>query len=207
MAEKSPDTTGADAGHDIAPQDAHPTAAAGSHDVQTSTAEHGDTPGGSFTPFNSETFAPQLVWLVLTFTVLYVLMSRLVLPRIGEIIDERRERIQRDLDTAERLKADTDKAIANYEKAFADARGNAGSIARETREKLDAKVAQRQAAADADNAANIAAAEKSIQETRSKALANVDNIATDVAGAVIKQLIDTDVSASDIRAALPNRAS
>ncbi|KUO57505.1 MAG: hypothetical protein APF80_16345 [Alphaproteobacteria bacterium BRH_c36] len=178
------------------------------HDVQTSTAPHGEAHGAStFPPFNSETFAPQLVWLALTFTILYVLMSRLLLPRIGEVIDERRERIQRDLDTAERLKSDTDKAIANYEKAFADARANAGSIARETREKLDAKVAERQAAADADNAANIAAAEKSIQQTRTKALASVDEIATDVAGAVVKQLIDADVSASDIRSALSSRTS
>jgi len=204
MAEKS-HTTDADGAPDA--HDAHPATEAGAHDVHTSTGAHGDTHGASFPPFNAETFAPQLVWLVLTFTILYVLMSRLVLPRIGEIIDERRERIQRDLDTAERLKTDTDKAIAEYEKAFADARTNAGSIARETREKLDAKVAQKQAAADADNAAQIAAAEKSIQETRTKALSNVDEIATDVAGAVIKQLIDSDVSASDIRAALSSRAS
>ncbi|MBU2580616.1 MAG: F0F1 ATP synthase subunit B [Alphaproteobacteria bacterium] len=205
MAEKS-HTTGT-AGAQGA-QDPHSAAAAGAHDVTTSTGARGDAHGGStFPPFNSETFAPQLVWLVLTFTLLYVLMSRLVLPRIGEIIDERRERIQRDLDTAERLKTDTDKAIANYEKAFADARANAGSIARETREKLDQKVSARQAAADADNSAQIAAAEKSIQETRSKALANVNEIAAEVAGAVIKQLINTDVPASDIRAALPGRAS
>lgn len=206
MAEQS-NTTGADAGPGEAQTEAHPAVAAGTGDVHTSTAAHGDAQGSSFPPFNSETFAPQLVWLVLTFTILYVLMSRLVLPRIGEIIDERRERIQRDLDTAERLKSETDKAIANYEKAFADARGNAGAIARETREKLDEKVAKRQAAADADNAANIAAAEKSIQATRTKALASVDEIAADVAGAVIKQLIDTNVSASEIRAALPNRPS
>lgn len=186
----------------------HTSGAEATRDVHTSTAAHGDAPGsGTFPPFNSETFAPQLVWLVLTFTLLYVLMSRLVLPRIGDIIDERRERIQRDLDTAERLKADTDKAIANYEKAFADARANAGSIARETRERLDLKVAEKQAAADAENAASIAAAEESIQQTRTKALESVDEIATEVAGAVVKQLIGSDVSASDIRAALPGRTS
>lgn len=184
----------------------HSETAHGKTDVHTSTGDHGGHDAG-FPPFNVDTFAPQLVWLAITFTLLYVLMSRLVLPRIGEVIDERRERIQRDLDTAERLKSDTDKALADYEKALADARANAGSIARETREKLNADVAKRQAAVDAEINERISAAEKSIQETRTKALANVNEIATDVAGAVVKQLIDADVPAADIRAALDARTS
>lgn len=184
----------------------HTEPAAGEHEVQTSTGAHGGG-GSGFPPFNTETFAPQLVWLALTFTLLYVLMSRLVLPRIGEVIDERRERVQRDLDTAERLKSETDKALADYEKALADARTNAGAIARETRDKLDVKVAERQAAVDAEINTRIAEAEKQIQETRAKALSNVDEIATDVAGAVVRQLIDTDVPAGEIRSALNSRTS
>lgn len=177
--------------------------AEGAHkDVHTSTGAHGGSAESKFPPFNQETFAPQLVWLALTFTLLYVLMSRIALPRIGEVIEERRERIQRDLDTAERLKSDTDKALADYEKALSDARSNAGAIARETRDKLDAKVAKRQAAVDSEIHDRIADAEKRIQDTRTKALASVDEIATDVAGAVVKQLIDSDVSPADIRSAL-----
>lgn len=185
----------------------HDTGAQGADTHHTSTGAHGGGKDASFPPFNTETFAPQLVWLALTFTLLYVLMSRIVLPRIGEVIDERRERIQRDLDSAERLKGETDRALADYEKALADARANAGAIARETREKLDASVAERQAAVDAEIDARVADAESRIAETRSKALSSVEEIATDVAGAVVKQLIDTDVSATDIRSALTNRAS
>ncbi len=179
----------------------HKEAVAGEHEVYTSTGAHsGEQP--EFPPFNTDTYSSQLVWLTLTFTLLYVLMSRLVLPSIGEVIDERRERIRRDLDTAERLKLDTDKALADYETALSDARSNAGAIARETRDKLDAKVSKRQAAVDAEIHDRIADAEKRIQATRTKALASVDEIATDVAGAVVKQLIDTDVSPADIRSAL-----
>lgn len=186
-------------------QNSHSADAA--HDVHTSTGDHGGAHESSFPPFNSETFAPQLVWLALTFTLLYVLMSRLVLPRIGEVIEERRDRIQRDLDTAERLKGDTDKALADYEKALSDARSNAGAIARDTREKLDAKVAERQAAVDAEIDNRIADAEKRIGETRTKALASVNEIASEVAGTMVKQLIDTDVSASDIQSALAKSAN
>lgn len=182
----------------------HTEAEGGTHaaDVHTSTGAHGGGHDVGFPPFNVDTFAPQLVWLALTFTALYVLMSKLVLPRIGEVIDERRERIQRDLDTAERLKSDTDKALADYEKALGDARANAGAIARETREKLDANVAERQRAVDEEINGRLAEAESRIQDMRSKALASVDEIATDVASAVVKQLIDTDVAAADIKSAL-----
>lgn len=177
------------------------------HEVHTSTGDHGGGHSSSFPPFNTDTFAPQLVWLALTFTLLYVLMSRLVLPRIGEVIEERRDRIQRDLDTAERLKGDTDKALADYEKALSDARTNAGAIARDTREKLDVKVAERQAVVDAEIDSRIADAEQRIGETRTKALASVNEIASDVAGTLVKQLIDTDVSASDIQSALAKSAN
>ncbi|MCH9808809.1 MAG: F0F1 ATP synthase subunit B [Alphaproteobacteria bacterium] len=185
----------------------HSDGAKGAHDVHTSTGDHGGGHSSTFPPFNSETFAPQLVWLFLTFTLLYVLMSRLVLPRIGEVIEERRDRIQRDLDTAERLKGDTDKALADYEKALSDARTNAGSIARETREKLDVKVAERQAVVDAEIDGRIAEAEKQIAETRAKAQASVSDIASDVAGAIVKQLIDTDVSSADVKAAIASQAN
>ncbi len=185
----------------------HTDGATGAEAVHTSTGAHHGAKDAGFPPFNTDTFAPQLVWLALVFAALYYLMSRVALPRIGEVIEERRERIQRDLDTAERLKGETDKALAEYEKALADARANAGSIARETREKLEANVAERQAAVDAQIESRVADAESRIAETRAKALSNVDEIATDVAGAVVKQLIDADVSAGDIQAALANRSA
>jgi F-type H+-transporting ATPase subunit b len=179
---------------------------ASEHDLQTSTGAHGGAES-QFPPFNTETFTAQLVWLVLIFTLLYLLMSRVVLPRIGEVIDERRERIQRDLDSAERLKSETDKALGDYEKALSDARGNAGVIARETRDKLDEKAAQRQAEVDQQINTRIAEAEQRIDATRTKALASVEEIATEVAGAVVKRLIDTDVPADEIRSILKTRSS
>ena len=70
---------------------------------------------GVFPPLNFEDFSPQIIWLALTFAVLYLLLSRLVLPRIGEVIDDRKDRIRRDLQAAERLKDETDAALKGYE--------------------------------------------------------------------------------------------
>ena len=99
---------------------------------------HTEHPGGGkqdFPPFQKDTFASQLVWLVLIFGVLYLLMSRVELPRIGQIMASRQDRIEADLAEARRLKDESDAAIAAYEKALADARGRAQALANETRER------------------------------------------------------------------------
>ena len=70
-------------------------------------------PGKVFPPLDPGTFAPQLIWLALTFGLLYLILKRVVLPRVGEVIEERGDRIKRDLAQAEKLKADTEKALAN----------------------------------------------------------------------------------------------
>src|SRR5690349_19319731 len=90
---------------------------------------------GQFPPFNPSTFASQLVWLAVAFVVLYVLMARLALPRIGKIIENREGVIKGDLAEAEQLKAQSDEAVAAYEKALADARNRAQAIAAETRDR------------------------------------------------------------------------
>ena len=68
---------------------------------------------------------PQLIWLAITFGVLYILISKFALPKIGGTIEQRQNRIANDLDEAQRLKDDTEKAIAAYEAALAEARAKA----------------------------------------------------------------------------------
>lgn len=151
---------------------------------------------------NPHDMAPQLVWLVLTFGILYLVLSRLTLPRIESVIEERQNRIQRDLDEAERLNSDTEKAIAAYEQSLAEARGNANALARETRDKLAAEVDQERSKVEAELSAKLAEAEGRIDAMKTEAMANVDQIATDTAGDVVKKLIGIGVSADEVRAAL-----
>ena len=94
----------------------------------------------AFPPLDPSTFAPQLIWLALTFGTLYFLLSKIVLPRIGGVIDERKRVRQSDLDEAERLKNETDKALKDYEKSLSEAKSRASGIAQSTRDKLKAEV-------------------------------------------------------------------
>ena len=80
-------------------------------------------------------YAPQLVWLAITFGIMYLLMARVALPRIATVLEERRDRIANDLAQADQLRRETDQAIAAYEKALADAKARANAIAQETRDR------------------------------------------------------------------------
>ncbi|MBO6634280.1 F0F1 ATP synthase subunit B' [Parvibaculum sp.] len=144
------------------------------------------------------TFVPQLVWLVIVFGYLYVMMSRVALPRIATVLEERRDRIADDLDQAEQFKRQTDEAIEAYEKALAEARAKAHEIAQETRDRLHEETERQRLAIEARLAEKIAEAEKQIATTKEAALANVRTVAVDVADAIVAQLLgEADRSATE----------
>lgn len=156
-----------------------------------------------FPPLDPANFAPQLFWLALTFGALYVILSRVALPRVSEVIEERRDRIQRDLDAAERLKDETEQALQGYEKALTDARSNASGLAKKERETLDAEVQREQAKVEEQIAAKLADAETRIAETKAKALESVNTIAADTAVAIVAKLVGDTVSSDEAKRALP----
>ena len=121
--------------------------------THTTSTEHPAEGGhGGFPPFQSQTFASQLVWLAIAFVLLYVLMAKLALPRVGAIIESRQKRIADDIAEAGQLKLQSDQAVAAYEKALADARARAQAIANETRDKQAAMANVRAIAEDAARA-------------------------------------------------------
>lgn len=167
-------------------------------------AEAGAAPhqSGGLPQLNSHYFSPQLFWLAITFVTLLFVMSKIALPRVGEVLEERRDRIKRDLDAASRLKAETDKALADYEKALADARSNASGIAKETREKLAAETDTERHRVDDQIAAKLREADKRIAATKSKATSAIGEIATDTARAVVEKLIGQSVTPDDVKKVL-----
>ena len=174
----------------------------------TSTTGHGDAGHAkAFPPLDPGTFVPQLFWLALMFSLLYVLLKRFALPRVGEVIEERRERIQRDLDRAEKLKAETQQALADYEKALAEARASANGIAKDMRDKLDAEVGAERAKVDAQIARKVADAEARIAQSKTRAMASVGEIAADTAGAIVAKLLGREVSRDEVNRALLQRAA
>lgn len=157
---------------------------------------------GAFPPFQSEHFPSQLLWLAVCFALLYVLMSRIALPRIGSILAERSRLIGDDLKAAERLKEQSDAAHAAYDKALADARGRAQSIASSTRQQQASEAEAAQKRLEAQLHERLAAAEQSIAATRTAAMGNVRTIAADTASAIVERLIGKAPAAHEVTAAL-----
>lgn len=144
---------------------------------------------GVFPPFDATTFPSQLLWLAITFAALYFVMKKLALPRIGEILEERRDRIEGDLAEAERLRQKTDQAIASYEAALATARSNAHGIAEAARAENKTKLDAARSKVEANLAKKVASAEERIAATKAQAMGHVDEIAADTAQAVVAQLV------------------
>ena len=148
---------------------------------------------------NPADFSPQLIWLALTFVVLYLILARVALPRIGEVLDERRDRVQRDLDAAERFKTETDAALAAYKKALSDAHGKASSMAKDVRDKLTTEANKERAHVEGELAAKLAEAEGRIATTKAKALQSVNDIAAETASAVVGRLLGEKVSPAEVK--------
>jgi F-type H+-transporting ATPase subunit b len=173
----------------------------------THTPAEGIGPGKVFPPLDHTTFVPQLVWLAVSFGLLYLLLKRVALPRVGEVIEERADRIRRDLDQAEKLKTETEGALAAYEQALAEARSKAGGIIKTMHDGLAAEVDKERVRVEAQIGEKVAEAEARIEQTKSRALASVNDIATETAGAIVKKLIGADVTQDELQKALVRRAA
>lgn len=195
---QAPATTApAPAGQPAPAHPAPPAAPVAAHqEVPASEGPH------AFPPFASETFASQLLWLAISFVLLYLLMSRLALPRVAGILDERRNRLTGDLEAANKARADSDAAVAAYEKALADARARANAIAAETRESNNREAEQQRHALEQDLAGKLAEAERSIAATKAQALGSVRGIAADAASAIVERLTGRAPSPEAVQAAV-----
>jgi F-type H+-transporting ATPase subunit b len=189
-----------------APANGDTNAAAGTQpagEVHTETGvAHDDHATGVFPPFDSSTYASQVLWLVITFAAFYWVMQKVIVPRLGGILEHRHDRIAQDLDEASRLKAEADAAVETYEKELAAARAKGSSIAEGAREAAKAKAASDRSAIEAELTAKLAAAEVRIGEIKAQAFAEVGAIAEEAATAIVDQLIGAKASADDIRAAV-----
>jgi len=141
-----------------------------------------------FPPFQSDTFASQLVSLLIAFVALYMIVSRIALPRVGSLLDARQNAIEGDLAEAQNLKDASDAALKAYERELAAARARAQAIGNETREKLNAASEAERKRLEERLTLKIAEAEETIASTRTRAMSNVRGIAADAAAAIVQRL-------------------
>ena len=149
-----------------------------------------------------DTYLSQVVWLVLTFGILYLVLWRSALPRISQVLVTRQERIDGDLRKAAELKAEAETVLAAYEEAAAKARAEAQAILRESADRFAAEAAERNEALTAELAEETAAGEARIEAARERAMADVESIAAELAGLAAERLTGTPADPGAAKAAV-----
>ena len=143
---------------------------------------------GGMPQLNFHDFAPQLVWLLIAFVVLYLIMSKLAVPAIAGTLEKRQAKIQGDLDAAEKASEDTRSAVDAYQKRLADAREEARRLTRARSEADQAAAGARLAELGTRLTAQVDAAEKRIAGQRAQVMEGIEQMASDVAADVYAKL-------------------
>lgn len=182
-------------------QESAPTAEGG----QSGTAVPAEAEG-TFPPFDPATFPSQLLWLAITFGLFYLFLKRVVMPRVGGIIDVRNDRITQDLDHAARLKGEADAAVAAYEQELAEAKTRANTIGQQANDaaKAEAETARKKIEAALDQ--KLGEAEARISSIKANAMKEVGTIAEDTASAIVEALVGGKASKAEIAAAVKSVA-
>jgi F-type H+-transporting ATPase subunit b len=161
---------------------------------------------GVFPPFDPATFPSQIVWLAITFGLFYLFLKKVVMPRVGGIIDVRNDRITQDLDHAARLKGEADAAVAAYEQELAEAKTKANAIGQQASDaaKAEAEAARKTVEAALDQ--KLGEAEARISSIKATAMKEVGTIAEDTASAIVEALVGGKASKAEIAAAVKSVA-
>ena len=168
-----------------------PASGEAGHTTESTGAEGGH---GGFPPMDAHSFPSQIFWLVIFFALLYLLMSKVALPKMAAVLDKRHKAIESDLSKASALKHETEAAIQHYEKSLSDARANAQGIATETRSKIAAEIEAERSALEKTLSAKLAEADARISATKAKAMQDVHEVASETASEIVSELTGHKVS-------------
>lgn len=168
---------------------------------------HGEGGGaGGMPQLNPDSFASQIFWLALTFIVFFLIAWRVALPKIGRVLEDRRERIDRDVSKAQEVRNEAEAVLAAYEKLSAEGRASAQVVIREANELAAAEAAAEHEKLGHRLADDIAKAERRIAEARSSALEGLGDVAAEIAQSAAAKLTGLDVSKSDAEGAVSRAA-
>ncbi|MDZ4736555.1 MAG: F0F1 ATP synthase subunit B' [Rhodospirillaceae bacterium] len=151
---------------------------------------------------NFADYPPQLIWLAITFVLLYFLMSRLALPGVSRVLERRQAKIAADLEAAEKRRAEAEEALANYEKTLAGARLEAQAAVKAASDEMAKQQAQREATFAAEIGKRTREAEAQIETAKQRALTETRNVAGEIAGSITAKLAQMMPGADQIAAAV-----
>lgn len=160
-------------------------------------AEHVEK--GGLPQFEPDWFASQIFWLAISFTVLYIIFSKKTLPDISGVIENRKNHIQSDLETAEKLTAEADEVHDLYQAGLAKAQDSAAKSILSVEEKMKAKATEAQDNFRSKSEEELNAAEGRIQAAKMAAMDDMNAIAAEAAADAVKKIIGRKTSANEVK--------
>jgi len=147
-----------------------------------------------------EFWAAQVFWLVLIFSILYLIIWKIFLPKITYSIENRKSQIVSDLDEAQKLKESAEKKLQEYNKIIENSKQQAKKIIEDGRKKLNLDIENKKKKFNSEIEKEIAAVEKEIKELKENSLPNINKIASEISVNIIKQIINSEVNKSNVNA-------
>lgn len=151
---------------------------------------------GGLPQLDPSSFETQLIWLFLVFTFLYFFFSKKSLPEIRTVVENRHERIQNDLDTAERLKSDADTVRTAYEQGIVKAKSQSSEIFGKTEEEIRQKAEASLKNFSEKAAKKVQQCEAEIADTRNQAMKDMDAIAADLGKSAAEKILGVKIAAA-----------
>ena len=145
---------------------------------------------------NPEFWAAQIFWLILTFSSLYLIIWKVFLPKITLSIENRKSRVVNDLDEAQKLKENAEKKLNEYNKIIEESKKEAKKIIEDNKKKLDRDIKNKKYKFNDEIEKELMAAEKEIKDLKKSSISNINNIAAETSGEIIKKIINIEVNKS-----------
>ena len=149
---------------------------------------------------NPKFWAAQVFWLTLIFSVLYLIIWKIFLPRITYSIENRKSKIINDLDETQKLKENAEKKLKEYKEIIANSRKEAKKIIEDSRKKLDKDIEEKKQKFNSEIEKELNAVEKEIKNLKESSISNINKIAAETSEEVIKHIIDIEVNKSNVSA-------
>ena len=155
---------------------------------------------GGMPQLNPEFWVSQIVWLVLTFGILYIVLSKLILPKISDNLESRKSQILENIETAETQREESEKKLKEFEKIILDSKIEAKNHFNEVRQKTLEDINNKRSALEKDIDKEIRAAEEEINNLKTNSNEKIKNIAVETSSELIKQLIGEEANNSSVSA-------
>ena len=149
---------------------------------------------------NPEFWASQIFWLILIFSSLYIIMWKIFLPKITDIIENRKSRIIGDLNETQKLKENAEKKLREYNKIIEDTKKEAKKIIEDNKKKLENDIKSKKQKFNEEIEKELMSVEKEIKNLKKSSISSINKIAAEVSSEVIKQLVGTSVNMSNVSA-------